>query len=130
MGLDPERFARSSTLLTAAGLPLLLTACGLLGRSSTPVDLTQDPRILSEVEQRLALEPAIAEQHLRVEVEAGVVQLHGSVRGMGAWRCAITTAGLVPGVETVVDYLVIERGPRDVECLAPRPDSALVAESR
>jgi hypothetical protein len=106
---------------------LLLSGCGVLGRRRAPVDLSQDPRIRREVEQRLASEPALREGNLRVEVTGGVVTLHGNVHGIGAWQCALTTASLVRGVRTVADYLVIERGPRDVRCLAPRPDTASIA---
>jgi osmotically-inducible protein OsmY len=81
------------------------------------VDRTQDPRIRQEVEARLAREPSLQMETLRVEVDGRVVVLHGSVRGLGAWQCAIRTAQLVEGVQTVADYLVIERGPRDVTCL-------------
>ena len=103
-----------------------LAGCGLLRRPAVPVDLSQDDRIRREVTARLAGEPSLDAAHLRVEVNGGVVQLHGGVAGLGAWQCAISTSGLVAGVSSVVDYLVIERGPRDVRCLAPRPDSAVI----
>lgn len=105
-------------------LALALGGCGLLGRSRAPVDRSHDARIAREVEARLAGEPSIGPGSIRVAVEGGVVMLHGSVRGIGAWQCAITNGGLVNGVRTVADFLVIERGPRDVTCIAPRPDSA------
>jgi hypothetical protein len=63
-------------------------------------------------------------------VDGAVVVLHGSVQGLGAWQCAVTTSGLVAGVLTVADYLVIERGPRDVVCLAPRPQSTRIPAPR
>lgn len=101
--------------LSAAG------GCGLLGRSAPPLDRSQDTRIRQEVEARLAQEPSLTPGQVRVEVEGRSVRLHGNVQGIGAWQCAITNAGLVEGVASVVDYLVLERGPRDVRCLAPRP---------
>lgn len=113
-------------LLLAATLALLLVGCGVLRRSTPPPDRSQDPRIQEEVAARLAGEPSLDAGAIRVEVNGGVVVLHGSVRGIGAWQCAVTTAGLVRGVRTVSDYLVIERGPRDVGCVAPRPDSMVV----
>jgi osmotically-inducible protein OsmY len=91
--------------------------CSALRRPPPVVDRTQDPRIRQEVEARLAREPSLQMETLRVEVDGRVVVLHGSVRGLGAWQCAIRTAQLVEGVQTVADYLVIERGPRDVTCL-------------
>lgn len=103
-------------------LPLLLAACSALRRPAPPIDRSEDPRIQREVEARLAREPSLRGRPIRVEVDGGVVLLHGSVAGIGGWQCALTNAELVPGVRTVVDYLVLERGPRDVTCLAPRPD--------
>jgi osmotically-inducible protein OsmY len=78
------------------------------------------------VAARIAAEPSLDSESIRVDVEGGTVMLHGSVRGMGAWQCAITNAGLVQGVRSVVDYLVLERGERNVQCLAPRPDASVI----
>ncbi len=84
------------------------------------VDASQDLRIQREIEARLVAEPAIASGEIRVEVHDGTVALHGSVRGIGAYQCALRNAFLVDGVARVAAYLIIERGPRDVPCLAPR----------
>lgn len=97
---------------------LLFPACGLRGRD-LPVDRTHDARIQDEVEARIRAEPSLRDSSVRVVVEGGSVRLHGSVQGIGAWKCAITNAELVAGVRGVIDYLVIERGERDVRCLAP-----------
>lgn len=75
---------------------------------------------------RIAAEPSLDSEAIRVVVEGRMVMLHGAVRGIGAWQCAIANAELVPGVQSVVDYLVIERGAREVRCLAPRPDSSFI----
>jgi osmotically-inducible protein OsmY len=72
---------------------------------------------MQEVEARLAREPSIDAASVRVEVDGAIVILHGSVRGLAAWQCAIRTAQLAEGVRSVVDYLVIERGPREITCL-------------
>ena len=117
---------RHGASLCAVLLVLPAAGCGFLGRSSPPVDRSQDERIRQEVSARLAAEPSLDATNLRVEVDGGVVLLHGGVSGMGAWQCAISTSGLVRGVRSVVDYLVIGRGPRDVRCLAPRPDTAVI----
>jgi hypothetical protein len=103
----------------------LAAACGQR-QPRLPVDRSQDERILGEVAARIAAEPSLDSESIRVDVEGGTVMLHGSVRGMGAWQCAITNAGLVRGVRTVVDYLVLERGERNVQCLAPRPDARVI----
>jgi hypothetical protein len=105
---------------------LALGGCTFLGRSAPPPDRSQDARIAQEVRARLAAEPSIDSGSVRVEVDGGVVVLHGSVRGIGAWQCAVTNGGLVQGVRSVVDYLVIERGPRDVQCIAPRSENAVI----
>ena len=103
-------------------LCFLLGGCSLLRRPLPEPDRSQDPRILQEVEARIAREPSLDRDAIRVDVDGGIVLLHGRVEGIGAWRCAITNAELVPGVQTVVDYLVLARGPREVACLAPRDD--------
>lgn len=97
-----------------------LGACGLLSRPALPVDRTQDARITREVVARLEAEPAIDADRVRVEVDGARVVLRGAVAGLAAWQCAIANAELVEGVRSVVDYLVIEAGPREIRCLAPR----------
>ena len=119
-------FVRRGALLCAALLMLPAAGCGFLRRSEVPVDRSQDERIRQEVAARLAAEPSLAAHSLRVDVDGGVVLLHGGVAGVGAWQCAIATSGLVRGVRSVADYLVIERGPREIQCLAPRPDSTVI----
>jgi osmotically-inducible protein OsmY len=116
-------FRRKDVVICTA--MVLAAACGL-SQPRLPVDRSQDERILGEVAARIAAEPSLDSQSIRVDVEGGTVMLHGSVRGMGAWQCAITNAGLVRGVRTVVDYLVLERGERNVQCLAPRPDTSVI----
>ncbi|MEX2581914.1 MAG: BON domain-containing protein [Gemmatimonadota bacterium] len=103
-----------------ATLVLAVSACGGLRRPPPEVDRTRDAGILVDVQERLAAEPALDAADFRVEVDGGVVLLYGTARGMGVWECAIRNAQLVPGVRTVVDYLVLERGPRDIQCRAPR----------
>jgi len=104
--------------------------CGLLNRKpeDTPAQVaaraTEDARILREVEARLAAEPSIGPGRVRVTVERGEVGLFGSVAGFGALRCAERNAELVHGVRLVIDQLVLDPGPRDVRCLAPRAASA------
>lgn len=99
----------------------LAAACALRRPAAIPVATPQDARIARAVQARLDAEPSIGGGAIRAEVRAATVLLYGSVHGIGAWQCAITDAGLVPGVRSVVDYLVLERGPRDVHCLAPAP---------
>gem|GEM_PF-3294095 len=94
-----------------------LAACASLRRPEPAIDRSQDPQIRVEVEARLQREPSIESGTIRVEVDGAIVVLHGSVRGLAAWQCAIRTAQLAQGVRSVVDYLVIERGPREVICL-------------
>jgi hypothetical protein len=104
-----------------------LAGCGLLShhRGPSPAELraaaAQDPRINAELERRLAAEPSIGAGKIRLEVQRGEVQLRGSVAGLGALQCAERNAELTPGVKLVIDFLVLEPGPRTVRCLAPRP---------
>lgn len=112
--------SRFAAALALAGLLLALVGCSALRRPPPPVDRSADPRILHDVEARLQAEPTVDASLIRVEVDGGVVLLYGSVAGMGAWQCAIRNAQMVEGVVTVVDYLVLERGPSRVECAVPR----------
>lgn len=115
-------------LLALTGLLALAThGCASLRRPLPPVDRSQDERIRADVEQRLLAEPDLDADGLRVEVDGGIVRLHGSVRGIAAWQCAIRNAEMVRGVRSVVEFLVLERGPREIRCLAPasEPGAAL-----
>ena len=106
-------------------LLLLASACGLR-RPLPSVDTSQDARIRSEVEARIAAEPELDASDIRVQVLGRMVTLHGSVRGIASWKCAIANADLVEGVESVSDYLVIVRGEQEIVCLAPRPESGTI----
>lgn len=106
-------------MLIALLLPLGVAGCR--GRDEPAVvSPVPDPAIRQQVEARLAAEPALREHPVRVEVRGGMVILHGSVGGLAAWQCALRNAAMVEGVISVTDYLVIEAGPREVRCLAPR----------
>lgn len=109
------------TLLPSSG-------CSLLRRSAPVVDRSQEARIRGEVQARLAREPTVDASLMRVEVDGNTVLLYGSVRGLAAWKCALRNAVLVEGVTGVVDFLILERGPRDALCLAP--DSIGMAASK
>lgn len=104
--------------------------CGLLNRkpkaspAETAAQASEDARVLREVEARLAAEPSIGPGRVRVTVERGEVGLFGSVAGFGALRCAERNAELVRGVRLVIDQLVLDPGPKDVRCLAPRGTAA------
>lgn len=108
--------------------------CALLGRGAPPETPQQaqervvlEETIRLEVEARIAAEPAIGAGRIRAEVNGGDVQLHGAAPGFGALQCALANAGLVPGVQLVVDMMVLEPGPARVNCLAPRVFGASAA---
>jgi len=110
-----------------AALPVLACACSFFQHEvvETPVQIAareaDNTRIQREVEARLAAEPSIGGGRVRVEVTAaGEVSLFGAVSGLGALRCAERNAELVRGVHLVIDQLVLDPGPRDTRCLAPR----------
>ncbi len=110
-----------------AGLLPLVAGCSVFGGGEpavTPQVVAQraadDTRIQRELEARLAAEPSVGTGRVRVVVQGGEVQLHGSVAGFGAHRCAETNAELVRGVLLVIDFLVLQPGPATVRCLAPR----------
>jgi hypothetical protein len=125
---EDRRTSRAAIVLGLLLLTGIAGGCRALSRGDPPVDRTQDPRIRGEVQARLSAEPSVDAAAIRVEVDGAIVILYGSVAGLDAWQCAIRTAQLVPGVLSVVDYLVIERGPHGVTCLAPRPPAGLVPE--
>jgi hypothetical protein len=101
-------------------LSVLSVGCGIRQSVMVPVDPILDARIASEVERRIAAEPLLDAQEILPRVEGARVHLHGSVDGIAAWSCAIRNAFLTEGVVAVVDFLVIERGPREGVCVAPR----------
>jgi osmotically-inducible protein OsmY len=114
-------------MMMFAAAAALVQGCSFLGRGApteTPSQAqarqTREEAIRREVEERLTAEPAIGAGRIRAVVNHGDVQLHGSAPGFGALQCAIANAGLVPGVRLVVDFMVLEPGPRTVNCLAPR----------
>ena len=104
----------------------VLAGCSALGGGGGPTPqmvaelAATDVRIQREVEARLAAEPSVGPGRVRVVVQGGEVQLHGSVSGMGAVRCAESNAGLTPGVSLVIDFLVLQPGPSTTRCIAPR----------
>lgn len=109
------------------GWVALVSGCSFFGGGEpapTPQVIAQraadDVRIQREVESRLAAEPSVGPGRIRVVVQGGEVQLHGSVAGLGAHRCAEANAELTPGVALVIDFLVLQPGPATARCLAPR----------
>lgn len=110
----------------ALAIVIAASGCSLLRKKAadSPAVIAaraaDDARIQREVEARLAAEPSIGGGRVRAQVQAGEVSLFGGVTGFGALRCAERNAGLVRGVRLVIDQLVLDPGPRDVRCLAPR----------
>ena len=115
-------------MMMLAACAALVQGCALLGGGGPPAEtvaqaqerLSREETIRREVEARLAAEPAIGAGRIRAVVNDGDVHLHGGAPGFGALQCALANAGLVPGVRLVVDFMVLEPGPRTVNCLAPR----------
>jgi hypothetical protein len=120
----------------ALAIALAAGGCSLLGKKApdSPAVIAaraaEDARIQREVEARLAAEPSIGAGRVRAQVQAGEVSLFGGVTGFGALRCAQRNAGLVRGVRLVIDQLVLDPGPRDVRCLAPRVFPAAATAER
>ena len=109
--------------LLAAGVG----GCGLIGggmRPETPQEqalrLEREGRISRELLARLAAEPAVDASSIRPVIVGEQIRLHGTVEGFGAWKCVMANAELVPGVDLVVDFLVMRPGPSFVTCRAPR----------
>jgi osmotically-inducible protein OsmY len=109
-------------------------ACALFGGgkpAETPQQtaerVVQEETIRREVEARMAAEPAIGAGRIRAVVKNADVQLHGAAPGFGALQCAMANAALVPGVQLVVDMMVLQPGPSRVNCLAPRVFAATSA---
>jgi hypothetical protein len=109
------------------GILPLAAGCSVFGGGAPAVTpqviaerAAEDTRIQREVEARLAAEPSVGAGRVRVVVQGGEVQLHGTVAGFGAHRCAEANAELTRGVSLVIDFLVLQPGPSTVRCLAPR----------
>lgn len=130
-----DRF-RYRTVRCAAAAVLLASqaGCALFGGgrpAETPAQAAdrqvREETIRREVEARLAAEPAIGAGRIRAVVNNADVQLHGAAPGFGALQCAMANAALVPGVQLVVDMMVLQPGPSRVNCLAPRVFAASTA---
>lgn len=113
--------------MAVAALVATQGACALFGGgrlAETPQQAAErgvrEDAIRREVEARMAAEPAIGAGHIRAVVKNADVQLHGAAPGFGALQCAMANAALVPGVQLVVDMMVLQPGPSRVDCLAPR----------
>jgi osmotically-inducible protein OsmY len=105
----------------------VLQGCSMLGGGLPPESpaqaqerLGREETIRAEVEARMAAEPSIGAGRIRAVVNGGDVLLPGAAPGFGALQCALANAELVAGVRLVVDFMVLEPGPRTVTCLAPR----------
>ena len=92
-------------------LTLLFGLVGCSGRAAFVPDRSQDARIQQQVAARLAAEPALRANSIRVEVDGGTVMLHGAVRGIGEWQCALTNAELVSGVRSVSSSRAMRTAP-------------------
>lgn len=119
--------SRPNKMWMGMALVPLVAGCSLFGGGDpgpTPQDVArlaaEDVRIRREVEARLAAEPSVGPGRVRVTVTGGEVQLHGSVAGYGALRCAVSNAELTTGVVLVIDFLVLQPGASTARCLAPR----------
>jgi hypothetical protein len=106
--------------MMACVLLLLLAGCPARVDPAAAPNAVADRRIGEEIRSRIVAEPSLHTSQIRTEVEGARVRLYGSVAGIGAWHCVLRNAWLVEGVEGVADYLVIERGPPEVQCLAQR----------
>ncbi len=129
---------RRTTVGGAAALAVLLatTGCGLFNRTvrETPERLAvrrgEGGGIRAGGGARIAGAASLAAARLRVAVQpGGEVALYGSIPGFGALRCAVTNAELVQGVTLVIDHVVLDPGPVEARCLAPRvfPSAARVS---
>lgn len=122
-----DGFRYTALRCTAAALLASQAGCALLGGGEPPETpaqaagrMVQEETIRREVEARMAAEPAIGAGRIRAVVQNADVQLHGAAPGFGALQCAMVNAALVPGVQLVVDMMVLQPGPSHVNCLAPR----------
>ncbi len=90
-----------------------------------------DDRLAQQVGERLCADPELRRQHLRVEVQNGVVLLSGTVDSPTGAESAVRLARTTDGVRDVCNALHLPR-PRTAEASAPRRDGRLpqVAEPR
>lgn len=112
--------------VAVAALGLFASGCGIFNRTvrETPAQLAErtatEERIALAVAARIAAEPALEGARVRVAVDGTEVALYGSVPGLGPLSCAVTNAQLVPGVTLVIDHMVLDPGPPEAPCIAPR----------
>src|SRR5215471_16441963 len=83
-------------LMISAGL---LAGCSLAGRT--------DAQIATDIQQKLASDPAIANKQIQVSSDKGVVSLGGTVASDAERLTAANDAAQIKGVKTVVNNLQV-----------------------
>jgi len=78
------------------------------GQSRTVGELTDDSTIHLKVKSRLIADKEVKGLRLNVEVERGVVSLHGRVASQDMRLRALEIAGSVKGVASVEDHLSVD----------------------
>jgi len=71
----------------------------------------KDDQIESSIEKRIGEESALSDSDIKVEVEAGVARLTGTVKSRSDQVMALTVARATPGVQRVIDDLRLTTSP-------------------
>lgn len=123
---DGRNGRRAAGAVATMLIVLVASGCSVFNRTvrETPAELAErtatEERIALAVAARIAAEPALEGARVRVAVDGTEVALYGSVPGLGPLSCAISNAQLVPGVTLVIDHMVLDPGPPEAPCVAPR----------
>jgi osmotically-inducible protein OsmY len=92
---------RTRTPVVASTLALLLTIAPPAYAQSPAVPTKADTALATEIERRLAADPEVNAQTIKIDVRGGVVTLTGSVVAEGAKSRAEKLTAAVPGVVKV-----------------------------
>lgn len=113
-------------IASAAGIGLMaiaLVGASLFGtgckKKAEPAPT--DQQIVTAVESKLQAESALAQQNIQVGAVNGMVTLSGSVSDGASRALAANDAGLVNGVRTVVNNLVVQQIPAASQPVQPAP---------
>ncbi len=109
--------------LRVAGVALAAIAVLSVAGCKAKAPAVDDATLTTNLQQRLAADSSIAAEPIQVSVTGGVASLNGQVDSAAARTLAANDAASVPGVQKVINNLVVTAGipPVSAQATAPAP---------
>lgn len=98
---------RGLSAAAVCALALTTFACSSMQSAAEPADGADGATLTQRVESRLAADPAVAQLGIEVSAQGDVVTLSGKLDDPKAARQALDIAGKTPGVDGLVNRLVV-----------------------